>query len=113
MTIGMTSAPSPDVADLFRDSNSSSTSKKIRDLKVGDEDGKDEDHDNAAPPMKPLQGLSETGSEVIAELICRGALVPRLGSEFWWTYGNKLRVFGTKTQVMQLGRDMEKTDETK
>lgn len=48
----------------------------------------------------------------MAEMVRCGRLVPRLDSEFWKVYGNKLRVFGTETQVMHLGRDTEAMDET-
>ena len=34
-----------------------------------------------------------------------GGLVPRLESEFWGIYGNKLRVFGTEERVCVVGDD--------
>lgn len=72
-------------------------------------DGKN--HDNA-PLKETRQVLSQTGSSFLHEMVRGGRLIPRLDSEFWKVYGNKLRVFGTETQVMQLGRDTEAMDET-
>ena len=47
--------------------------------------------------------LEETGSADVAQKVCNGELIPRLGNEFWNIYGNRLRVFGTKERVLQLG----------
>lgn len=98
MVIGLTSVPSPGVQGLFPANDPSPDSKAAHNLGAGVKDGEDYD----ASPQKPLPVLSDTGSESVSELIRRGILVPRLGSTFWQTYGNKLRVFGTETQVMQL-----------
>lgn len=104
----MTNDPWPGVADLFPDNGFSSTSGKVKSSDARHEDGGN--HDNAS--LETSRGLSETGSSFVAEMVRRGRLIPRLDSEFWKVYGNKLRVFGTDTQVMQLGRDMEAMDET-
>lgn len=114
MAIGLTSAPSLGVRCLFPANDSSPDSKEANNLGAG---GKDDGEDQDAPLQKPLPVplpvLSDTGSESIAELIRHGILVPRLGSAFWQTYGNKLRVFGTETQVMQLDGELKKMDDAK
>lgn len=39
----------------------------------------------------------------VMQKISRGELIPRMGTEFWRIYGNKLRVFGTKERVCTVG----------
>lgn len=39
----------------------------------------------------------------ISEMVDRGELIPRLGAEFWETYGNTLRVFGTQERICSFG----------
>lgn len=39
-------------------------------------------------------------------------LIPRLGSDFWHTYGNKLRVFAAHEQMVYLGPTEEPVDMT-
>lgn len=53
---------------------------------------------------KPVQRAALTEAETgdIAQKMPVGELVPRVDSEFWRTYGNKLRVFGTIERVMHL-----------
>lgn len=106
----MTNDPWPGVADLFSDNHSSSISRHSG---AGNEHGGS--HGNA-PKEEPIRGLSEAGSSFISEMVRCGRLIPRMDSEFFQVYGNKLRVFGTETQVMQLGfnigSNMEAMDET-
>ncbi|KAJ5611140.1 hypothetical protein N7510_007859 [Penicillium lagena] len=47
--------------------------------------------------------LEETGSAEVAHKVRNGELIPRLGSDFWNVYSNRLRAFGTKERVVQLG----------
>lgn len=53
-------------------------------------------------PTRAGRSLADTGSAEIAYKVRHGQLVPRLGSEFWEVYGNKLRVFGTEERVLLL-----------
>ncbi|KAJ5256954.1 hypothetical protein N7478_013058 [Penicillium angulare] len=61
--------------------------------------------DDASPPTyrHRVHPLVETGCAEIASKVRKGELVPRLGSEFWQVYGNKLRVFGTTERVVHMG----------
>lgn len=106
----MTNDPWPGVADLFPNHRSSSTSRDTQSSGAGNEHGGS--HGDNVSKEEPFRGLLETGNSSIAEMVRCGRLIPRLSSEFWQVYGNKLRVFGTGTQVMQLGSNMEVMDET-
>lgn len=92
----MTNDPWPGVAELFTNDGLSPSAERGS-------------HNTS---LETSRGLYETSSSFVAEMVRCGRLIPRLGSEFWKVYGNKLRVFGTDTQVMQLGRDTEAMDET-
>lgn len=39
----------------------------------------------------------------INDMVDRGELIPRLGADFWKTYGNTLRVFGTQERICSFG----------
>lgn len=39
----------------------------------------------------------------IMQMVNRGELIPRIEAEFWKTYSNKLRVFGTEERVCVIG----------
>lgn len=54
--------------------------------------------------------LEETGSAEVAHKVRNGELIPRLGSAFWNVYSNRLRAFGTKERVLQLGVQEEKEE---
>lgn len=103
IAIGMTIDPAPGVSHLFAHNDLGPVSQEVRETDSPDEQGC---QDSVLPNSLP-RGLSDTGSETIAGLVRCGALVPRLGSEFWQFYGNKLRVFGTDAQFMEVGTDME------
>ncbi|KAJ5785390.1 CAF1 family ribonuclease [Penicillium pulvis] len=53
---------------------------------------------------KPVQRAALTEAKIgeIAQKVPGEELVPQVDSEFWRTYGNKLRVFGTIERVMHL-----------
>lgn len=107
--IKMTIAPSPGLSDLFDNNEPASDSQKVRETGHSDESAC---HESILPRILS-KGLSDTGNKAIAELVRIGVLVPRLGSEFWQVYGNKLRAFGTDAQFMEVGMDTAKTDESK
>jgi poly(A)-specific ribonuclease len=54
--------------------------------------------------------LEETGSAEVAHKVRNGELIPRLGSEFWNVYSNRLRAFGTKERMVQLGIQEQKEE---
>lgn len=39
----------------------------------------------------------------ISDMVDHGELIPRLGADFWKTYGNTLRVFGTQERICSFG----------
>ncbi|KAJ6096005.1 CAF1 family ribonuclease [Penicillium sp. IBT 16267x] len=58
--------------------------------------------DSESPKPEKRAALTQTRSGDIAPKVQGGDLVPRVDSEFWRTYGNKLRVFGTTERVVHL-----------
>ncbi|KAJ5714761.1 uncharacterized protein N7483_011942 [Penicillium malachiteum] len=56
------------------------------------------------PPRPPP--LTETECPDVTSKVSQGQLIPRLGSEFWQIYGNKLRVFGTVERAVWLAGAM-------
>ncbi|KAJ5638484.1 hypothetical protein N7528_000874 [Penicillium herquei] len=50
--------------------------------------------------------LAETECPDVTSKVSQGQLIPRLGSEFWQVYGNKLRVFGIVERAMWLAGGM-------
>jgi poly(A)-specific ribonuclease len=40
--------------------------------------------------------------DTVANMVSNGVLLPRFDAEFWTTYGNKVRIFGTHEGVMDL-----------
>ena len=44
----------------------------------------------------------DTGDTEVAVKTAKGLLLPRADADFWKTYGNKLRVFGTVEGMMKL-----------
>ncbi|WEW61166.1 CAF1 family ribonuclease [Emydomyces testavorans] len=46
--------------------------------------------------------LTSGGNPIIESKIQKGQLIPRLESEFWQVYGNKLRMFGTAQRFCEL-----------
>jgi poly(A)-specific ribonuclease len=47
--------------------------------------------------------LAYTGSKEVKAKVQQKLLIPRLGSSFWHTYGNRLRVFGATERLVYLG----------
>ncbi|KAJ5690675.1 hypothetical protein N7462_005067 [Penicillium macrosclerotiorum] len=108
MEIGLVNNPTPAAAvrELFpncRPRMSNSSRNRFQDFFDTEDEG-----ENTSPPTPRTQNLSrmvleDNGSDEIASMIRHGLLVPRLGTEFWEVYGNRLRVFGTAEKVIRLG----------
>lgn len=60
------------------------------------------DGDTPKKPCRPAP-FFDTGDAEVAIKTGKGLLLPRAGTDFWKTYGNKLRVFGTVEGMMKLG----------
>ncbi|KAJ5159591.1 uncharacterized protein N7482_006595 [Penicillium canariense] len=111
MVIGLANNPLPTsaVLELFPSSVPSASEHRFRDFfDTEDEEGEAEEKPPmpAAPPgaVSPIP-LANTGSEEVDTMVRHGLLIPRLDSEFWRVYGNRLRVFGTKEKVVYFGED--------
>lgn len=42
-------------------------------------------------------------STFISNMVDHGEMIPRVGADFWRTYGNTLRVFGTQERICSFG----------
>jgi poly(A)-specific ribonuclease len=60
-----------------------------------------------------VRALADTRSEEVNEKVQKKLLIPRLGSDFWHTYGNRLRVFAAFEKIAYLGPTEEPVDVTK
>ena len=56
----------------------------------------------AKKSSNPRPALAQTESIDVAAKVKGGFLIPRLGSDFWDKYGNKLRAFGTSESTVFL-----------
>ncbi|KAF3384999.1 hypothetical protein F1880_002980 [Penicillium rolfsii] len=54
--------------------------------------------------------LADTGSKEVDKKVEKKLLIPRLGSDFWHTYGNKLRVFAAHERMVFLGPTEDPVD---
>jgi hypothetical protein len=105
MNIEIANCPPFNVQELFnsinngRSKQASSTSSDHVDRADKHNEGMDSD---AHSPKGTFQSRAEPGN-AIAYMVHQGLLVPRLDSEFWSVYGNKMRVFGTYEGVMVFG----------
>jgi hypothetical protein len=66
--------------------------------------------DALADTVETVSDETEVGSEDdndVVQKVAKGELIPRFESEFWNTYGNKLRVFSTEERVCILGGTAE------
>lgn len=102
MEINIGTSQIPYAQDLL-DDGPPSPSRKIRNIHYRERDPDESEYTDESIPPSPVQPLSETGDKIIADMVHSGHLIPRLGSEFWEVYGNKLRVFGTEERVVCLG----------
>lgn len=102
MEINIGTSEVPYAQDLF-DQGAPSPARKIHNIHYCEGDPDESEYTDESIPPNPVQPLSETGDEIIADMVHSGHLIPRLGSEFWKVYGNKLRVFGTEERVVCLG----------
>jgi len=106
MNIGIANGQPFSVQDLFnsvtngRSKRAQSTSSDHVDLADKGDGGKDSDIHS---PEGSLGSLAESANGAVADMVRKGLLVPRFGSEFWNIYGNKLRVFGTHEGILDLG----------
>ncbi|KAJ5584970.1 uncharacterized protein N7459_004770 [Penicillium hispanicum] len=105
MAIGISSSKTNLIYDLMQDDHQDQATGISQGnlIDLGDEDPTE------VPPCS--QSLADLGSDDVAVKICHGLLVPRLGSQFWEVYGNRLRVFGTNEKTLHLtgGVDGEMT----
>lgn len=97
INIGIANGQPFSVQDLFhsvtngRSKRAQSLSSDYVDLADKGDGGK---NSNVYSLEGSLRSLAESASGAVADIVRNGLLVPRLDSEFWNIYGNKLRVFG-------------------
>lgn len=112
MSLRLATALTSPVQDLFPNKGPNPRRGTFQDFFDIEVEGDGPQAKEPAVQTSPL-ALADTGSEEVNEKVQEKLLIPRLGSDFWHTYGNKLRVFAAHEQMVYLGPTEEPVDMTR
>lgn len=102
MSLRLVTALTNPVQDLFPSKDLIPKRSPFQDFFDIEAEGEGSQAEEPEVPTSPLV-LAYTGSKEVNEKVQKKLLIPRLGSEFWRTYGNKLRVFAAFEKTVYLG----------